>query len=198
MSEYSSLVEIAGAAVVLLLILLLTAFWRYMILRSHNISMLDLVPQDIGFVFGFGGLILFYMLDSFAYHMTRIPIWYPGQVAVWVIYLFLFLVLAGSVIYARLRQPDYEEIEEPEAIDRTDILLGNYTPATPSHYWRTLIIFVIVFEVSAVAFYFWQSFSYVVIVIAYITGVAAGFCLLVGALIEAAQGLILLKKKKIL
>jgi hypothetical protein len=48
-----------------LLILGLTALWRWAILRSLNISLMDLVPQDAGFVFAFGGLLLCCIQESF-------------------------------------------------------------------------------------------------------------------------------------
>jgi hypothetical protein len=162
---------------------------------------------------------------------------------VWVLYLFFFLLLAGSVVNARLRQVDYEEIDEYQSfislifyliilmqedgpanrsvLDIPDILLGNYTAAAPTHYWRTVFVFALVFELTAVGFYFWQPYASVVVIVAYITGVAAGMlcftifrirlmfffspplsssglCLLVGAMIEATQGLILLRKRKMM
>jgi hypothetical protein len=58
-----------------------------------------------------------------------------------------------------------------------DMFLGNYTVATPTHYWRTVIVFALIFELSAIGCYFLQPYASVLVIIAYITGVSAGILL---------------------
>lgn len=187
------------------------------------------------------------MIDSLTISGKQLPHWYPGQLTVWILFLFLLIILSGSLVNCKLRQIiEYEDIEEylllfihflfflyliyfdtdihdehfnKGILDYPDFLAGHlssrfYTSTSSIAYWKVICAAAVVFEISAVIFYFIQPYSYFLVVIGYFVGVCcgmplyyynyfyihicSGFCLLGGAIVEAIRGIILLHRRRML
>jgi len=166
--------QVLGSSITVAIILASIALFRRLT-RHMETNIVDFVPGKIGFIVTCVFLAGLYALAIPELSPANLPAVIPGQLSIWVLYMFFALLLALELLYCRLHDPFKYE--------------GPHQRIIPFS-WPLAIGLGITFEVVAVCFTFTTPTNFYITALPGMgVGVIIGIILLVNAFVESAKGI---------